>query len=275
MYGETGRKKKKALRDNSGIDRTNPTADIAGCGCHGRDIDAARLLLLPTSVRHHIGVHIGSARVWAGRRWLGGVLDGVAPGHAVVPQHVARPQQVAGVAVQGRVRRRVRQQRQNGAAHALQRPGGRPRALQDVEADLARLLVGHSGGEVVSEWWASWRTGGCSARATQSDTSPSSVCWGETPAEARQASRACDNAAEAQPVRESLPRADTHLGDKLHLRRRQRVLLWYVQRQLEGAALIWRARRALDERQRACQRRPRSSDTSKELTRHAELRAFR
>ena len=114
---------------------------------------------LPSSDKAHAisqvrGVHIGSVcRV--GRSRLGGVLNGVAPGHAVVPQRVARPQQVAGVAVQGRVGRCVRQQRQNGAAHALQRPGGRPRALQDVEANLARLWVERSGAKSGrSESWA-------------------------------------------------------------------------------------------------------------------------
>ena len=83
------------------------------------------------------------------------------------------------------------------------------------------------------------------APATQGDTSPSSGCWGGTPAGAHQASRACHVAAV-----QGRGFLGTHLGDKLHLRRRQRVLVRYVERQLEGAALIRRARRPLDESRR-------------------------
>ncbi len=45
------------------------------------------------------------------------------------------------VAVEGAVGRRVAHQRHHRLADAVERPGGRPRALQDVKADLAGLAV--------------------------------------------------------------------------------------------------------------------------------------
>ena len=160
------------------------------CGRRQHAIDAARRFPLPMSARcAHTSPRLcrGTDSVWVGRAAgcrLGGVLYGVAPGHAVVPQRVARPQQVAGVAVQGRVGRCVCQQRQNGPAHALQRPRRRPRALQDVEANLARLRWGSATAQKVCELWAPGHV--VAAPATQGDTSPSSGCWDGTPAEGQQ-----------------------------------------------------------------------------------------
>lgn len=45
------------------------------------------------------------------------------------------------VAVERAVRRGVAHQRHHRLAHAVQRPGGAPRRLEDVEADLPRLMV--------------------------------------------------------------------------------------------------------------------------------------
>ncbi len=43
------------------------------------------------------------------------------------------------VAVERAVRRGVRHERLDGLAHRMQRPGGAPRVLKDVQADLAGL----------------------------------------------------------------------------------------------------------------------------------------
>ena len=88
--------------------------------------------------------------------------------HGVIAQRVTRSQQVASVAVERTVRRCVRQQRQYGAAHALQSPCGAPSALQDVQTYLASLP------------WArrefTWTVRGLVC-ASSGDT-PSSVCLG-------------------------------------------------------------------------------------------------
>ena len=68
-----------------------------------------------------------------------GMLDSIHAGHGCIAAQVLSPQQVAGVAVQGGVRSGRREQRQHSAAHCLQRPGGAPRGLQDVQADLSGL----------------------------------------------------------------------------------------------------------------------------------------
>ena len=60
---------------------------------------------------------------------------------APVRDVVARAEHVPRVAVQRAVRLGVAQQRQHGAAHGVQGPRRRPRVLQDVQADLARLPV--------------------------------------------------------------------------------------------------------------------------------------
>lgn len=61
--------------------------------------------------------------------------DGTKP--AVIPL----AQQVARVTVERGVGLRVSEQHEDGATRRLQRPCRRPRVLEDVDADLARLRV--------------------------------------------------------------------------------------------------------------------------------------
>ena len=224
------------------------------CGRRQHAIDAARRFPLPMSARcAHTSPRLcrGTDSVWVGRAAgcrLGGVLYGVAPGHAVVPQRVARPQQVAGVAVQGRVGRCVCQQRQNGPAHALQRPRRRPRALQDVEANLARLWVERSGAKSGrSESWAAGHRRSRTSDTGRYLTFQWMLGW-NTCRGAAAAHQACHSRAVSHSGRP--PSSGARRGDKLHLRRRQRVLVRYVERKLEGAALIRRARRSLGDKRR-------------------------
>ncbi len=67
------------------------------------------------------------------------MLRGVHLSQRVVAARVAIAQQVASVAVERAIWRRVRHERQYGLAHRLQGPGWAPGCLEDIKADLAGL----------------------------------------------------------------------------------------------------------------------------------------
>lgn len=167
-----------------------------------------------------------------------GVLHGVAARHGVVAQHVAGAQQVASVAVERRVGCRVREQRQDGAAHALQRPRRAPRVLQNVQANLAGL---HGADGVSTTRSNEDVRRGRRPRALRQGrgkrAAPSSARWGGTPAAAWR---------ERAHAMQARPRVvNTCLRHELDRRRRQRVLLRHVDSHLKRAALVRRADRAL------------------------------